>query len=152
MCNIHQLFVIIFFRYFKRFCFVWIISRCLDIFYTPFFCPYRLVYFSDFYSQSCLLLLIFSHFIPFSSCVCCFPIWFVIVVSLFVLSTSFFFCVLYFCSDSLGEYQFYHWLVLLLRKLTSLVRWCYPLWYVLIRYLLFRLLLKIFLVQITERW
>ena len=60
-----------------------------------------------------------------------------VVVSLFVLLVSFPIQILYFFSDSFGVNQFYHWLLLLLHRLTRYIRWYRPLRYVAILYLLF---------------
>ena len=153
LCPYHQSVGRIFYRYSGMF---WFVLYCLtlsSIFDSPFFRQYLLIFFSS----TCVVRFIYSRFLGSSHffaflCILSSLEVSLVTASLFVLLVSIPIQVLYFCSGSFGGYQFYHWLVLLLHRLTRSVRWCCPLGYISIIYWLFYILSWLFLVLFPSGW
>ena len=125
-CFLHRLIDIIFFRYIWRsnFNYIALTLSCYLLSLSSFVNIFWFISSSSIGSLVCCCL--FRSFKSIGP-LCIFPslvFSLVSVVSLFVLLASFPNQVLYFSSSSLGECQFYHWLILLLHGLVGLVRWC----------------------------
>ena len=107
LCTHHQSVGYIFFRYFGRYCFLWIIWACPHTFWIFFLSPISVTLFLP-VVLSALTSVISLGFFGW------FTVWFIslkfspVTVSLFVLLASFAIHVLYFHSDSLEVYRFYY--------------------------------------------